>query len=372
MHAADDADDQGRAFARRHPESPGADAMRRRDLLVGAGALGVCGAFACLARSARAQGAGASGGLIDVHQHHLPPFFLAENRERIAASFGGRMSAAWSTWAPERTLEAMDQGGIQAGILSLTSPGVWFGDAQEARKSARRVNDYAAGLGRDHPSRFGLFAVIPLPDTDGSLREIEYALDVLKADGIGLLTSYGDRWLGNRDFEPVFEELNRRKALVFVHPTVPLCCRTLLADVPPVIEEIPQDTARAIANLLYTGTLVKFREIRYIFTHSGGNLPMVYGRMLHNPPKEIAARAPEGIDRELARLHYDIAANAYRPALAALAGLVPASQILFGSDTPFVPVSNTAAELAKFGFSDSELRAIRRENALRLLPRLRT
>ena len=171
----------------------------------------------------------------------------------------------------------------------------------------------------------------------GSLAEIEYASDVLKADGVGLLTSYGDHWLGDPMFRPVFEELNRRKAVVFVHPTVPVCCRTLLADVPPVIEEIPQDTARAITNLLYTGTLARFREIRFIFCHGGGTLPMVYGRMLQNPPKNLAERAPNGIDYELRKLYYDVAATAVRPAMAALTSLVPTSQILLGTDNPYVP-----------------------------------
>ena len=161
---------------------------------------------------ARAEPQPAKPPLIDVHHHIVPPFYLAENRERIAGSRGGQISAAWLDWEPRKALDAMDQHGVATAVLSLSTPGVWFGDAEAARRTARQCNDYAADLARSHPRRFGLFSVLPLPDTDGSLREIEYALDVLKADGVGLLTSYGDKWLGDAAYQPVFEELNRRKA----------------------------------------------------------------------------------------------------------------------------------------------------------------
>jgi hypothetical protein len=147
---------------------------------------------------ARTRGAasGAPQRLIDVHHHIIPPFYIAENRERIGGSRGGQITPAWLEWTPERALSAMDQHHVAAAVLSLSSPGVWFGDVQAARNTARRSNDYAAELGRKYPGRFGLFATLPLPDAEGSLREIAYALDVLKADGIGLLTSYADKLRG--------------------------------------------------------------------------------------------------------------------------------------------------------------------------------
>jgi 6-methylsalicylate decarboxylase len=201
---------------------------------------------------------------------------------------------------------------------------------------------------------FGLFPVVPLPDTEGSLREIEYAVDVLKADGIGVLTSYGDpsgsKWLGNPAFQPVFEELNRRKAIVFVHPTVPGCCQKLLPDVSPLVAEIPQDTTRAVTNLLFTGTFARFKDIRFIFTHGGGDVPMVMGRMYD--------------------YYYDIAGTAYQPAIAALMKLVPVKQILFGSDNPFVPLRETAQRVNDLNLSAADLRAITRDNALALLPNI--
>ena len=309
--------------------------------------------------------------LIDVHHHFVPPFYVSENRDHIIASGGGQ-NPAWFNWTPQKAIAAMDEQGVATAVLSLTFPGVWFGNPQAAAQMARRVNEYAADLARSRPGRFGLFAVIPLPDTDGSLREIEYAFSVLNADGIGILTSYGDKWLGNASYQPVFEELNRRKAVVFVHPTVPLCCRTLLPDVAPVVAEIPQDTTRAVTNLLFTGTFARFNDIRFIFTHGGGDVPMVLGRMHQYAPKNIAEKAPNGIDYELKRLYYDIAATAYRPAIVALTSLIPTTHILFGSDDPYVPLAQTAEGMMQVGFSAADLRLIGRDNALALLPRLTT
>ena len=265
----------------------------------------------------------------------------------------------------------MDKNGVEIAVLSLSVSAYWFGDPQAAARTTRRVNEYTADLVRSHPGRFGLFAIIPLPDTEASLREIEYAYGVLKADGIGLVTSYDDKWLGHPDYQPVFEELNRRKAVVFVHPTTPLCCRTLLPDVSPVLIEIPQDTARAVTNLLFTGTFARFKDIRFIFTHAGGNVPMLLGRMHQYGPKNIAEMAPNGIEYELKRHYYDIAGTAYAPAIAALKSLVPTTQILFGSDDPFVPLAETAEGIMQLGFSADDLDRIGRNNALTLLPRLK-
>jgi predicted TIM-barrel fold metal-dependent hydrolase len=361
--------------------SPGADCDRgndsqsnvcgrsRREFLAGVAALSLTAVTSeLIAQTAASDTARV---LIDVHHHFVPPFYFSDNRERIAAAAGGRMHPAYASWTPEQTVAAMDKQGVATAVLSLTTPGVWFGNATAAAQTARRVNEYAAGLARSHPGRFGLFAVIPLPDTDSSLREIDYAFAVLKADGIGLMTSYEDKWLGDSAYEPVFAELNRRKAVVFVHPTTGLCCRTLLPDVNPIMLEIPQDTTRAVTNLLFSGTFTKFRDIRFIVSHAGGNIPMVLGRMHQYGPKNIADKVPNGIDYELKRLYYDVAGAAYRPAIAALTALVPTTQILFGSDNPFIPLSETAEGIKQLGFSIDELQRIIRDNALSLLPRLK-
>lgn len=318
----------------------------------------------------RVKAAAARPRLIDVHNHIIPPFYLEENRERIAGARGGQISPAWLEWTPEQALAEMDKHGVATAVLSLSQPGVWFGKVEEARSTARRCNEYAAGLVRNHPGRFGLFAALPLPDTEGSLREIAYAFDELKADGIGLLTSYDDRYLGDSIYYPVMEELNRRKAVVFVHPTTPTCCRTLMPGVATVIAEVPQDTARTILSLLYTGTVARFKNIRFIFSHAGGTMPMLAGRFSDYAPKDLKKKIPKGVVHELGRFYYDIAVSGYRPAIAALTSLVPMTQILLGSDHPYRQLAESVQGMKKLGLSATALRAIGRDNALALLPRL--
>jgi len=346
-------------------------AHSRREFLATLAAFGITAVAPTRTLSAQIDAVSAKPVMIDVHHHIVPPFYLAENRDRIIAAGGGRINPAYLSWTPEQALAAMDKNGVATAVLSLSAAGGGFGDREAAARTARRVNEYAVDLMRAHAGRFGLFAVIPLPDTEATLREIEYAYSVLKADGIGLATNYDDKWLGHPDYQPVFEELNRRKSVVFVHPATSSCCRTLLPDVSPILVEIPQETARAVTNLLFTGTFSRFKDIRFIFTHAGGNVPMLLGRMHQYGPKNIAEKAPNGIEYELKRLYYDIAGTAYRPAIAALTTLVPTTQILFGSDNPFVPLAETAEGIMRLGFSADDLARIGRDNALTLLPRLK-
>ena len=318
--------------------------------------------------------AGNNARLIDVHHHILPPVYLAEARERVIAQGQGYLPASVLRWTPENTLAEMDQNGVATAIVSISTPGVWFGDVQAARTLARKCNEYSARLVGDHPGRFGFFAVMPLPDKEGSLHEIAYALDGLKADGIGLMTSYGDKWPGDISYAPVFEELNRRKAVVYIHPTGPNCCRDLIPHVPYVMTELPHDTTRAVTSLLFSGSFARFRDIRFIFSHAGGTLPMVAGRIARqsNAIEELAEKVPNGVDYELKRFYYEIAGSANRPAMSALMNLVPLSQIIFGRDYPWGRIAANVSGLNNLGLSAADVRAIGRDNALTLFPRLRS
>lgn len=311
--------------------------------------------------------------LIDLHHHILPPVYLAEARDRIIAQQQGYLPARVLEWSPQASLAQMDQNGVQTSIVSVSTPGVWFGNAQSARALARKCNEYAAQLVKDYPGRFGFFASVPLPDTQGSLQEIEYALDLLKADGIVLLTSYEDKWPGDPAYAAVFDELNHRKAVVYFHPTVPSCCRNLIPNVPAVFTEVPHDTTRAITSLLFSGSFTRFRDIRFIFSHAGGTVPMLADRLWQysKQMKELADKLPNGVEYELRKLHYEIASSANAPAIASLMKLVPVSQIMFGSDYPFVPIEVTADGMSKLGLSAANLQAIGRDNAIAFLPRFK-
>jgi 6-methylsalicylate decarboxylase len=343
----------------------------RRQVLSTLGALGVTAFLSNGALIAQTSGAATKSRLIDVHHHILPPVYLAEARDRLLAQQQGYLPARILQWSPQNALAEMDQNGVATSIVSISTPGIWFGDAQSARTLARKCNEYAAQLVNDYHGRFGFFAAAPLPDTEGSLREIAYALDVLKADGIILLTSYGDKWPGDPAYSPVFDELNRRKALVYFHPAAPNCCRNLVPNVPPVFTEVPQDTTRAITSLLFSGSFARLRDTRFIFAHAGGTIPMLAGRLSHysEQMKDLVDKIPNGIEFELKRLYYDIASSANPPSMAALLKLVPTSQILFGSDYPFVPIAETADGMTHLGLSPSDLQAIGRDNAAGLIPR---
>jgi predicted TIM-barrel fold metal-dependent hydrolase len=309
---------------------------------------------------------------IDVHQHFISPSFYATlNAKNATAPVPGL--AAWKGYTPASTIEALDRVGIATAMLSVTAPGVWFGDLQEARRLAREMNEYAAAkMVGDYRGRFGLFAVLPLPDVDGSLRELEYALDTLRADGIGVLTSYGNAWLGDPSLAPVLEELNRRKAVVYTHPTDAACCMGLLPGVPNQMLEYPMDTARTIASLIVSGAAEKYPDARFIFSHAGGTLVGVAGRLLgpEMTADNLARDAAPGTRlHHLRRFYYDTAGSANPVNMTALKTLVPVSQIVFGTDAPFFDGAPQVQGLQRAGFTTSELQAIDRDNALAFLPR---
>jgi predicted TIM-barrel fold metal-dependent hydrolase len=268
----------------------------------------------------------------------------------------------------------MDKNGISTGILSLAStPGVWFdGGAKSAQDMARICCDFAAEMVRDHPDRYGLFAPLSMLDPDATLKEIEYVFDTLQADGINLQTNYGDKWLGDPVYRPVLEELNRRKAAIFVHPLVASCCGNLSVGAFPSVIEVPHDTTRTVVSLLLSGTFARLRDIKWLFSHGGGTIPMLAGRIeafYDQRARGPGGFAPDGIEAEFRRLHYDTA-NATHPAsMAALTKLVPISQITYGTDYPYFPLSQIDS-LRQLNLPPADLKAIAGGNARRLVPRL--
>lgn len=294
-------------------------------------------------------------------------------------------------WSLANDLADMDQNRTATAVVSITTPGFNFGTVEEVRKVTRQCNEAAAQLSSDHPGRFGSFASVWLRDTDGALMEVAYALDHLKADGIGVFSNYGDKWLGNASFAPIYEELNRRKAIVFVHPSTPSCCvnMSLVQDgVPnegPMIE-FGTDTTRTIASLIFSGTTKRFPDITWIFSHGGGVMPYLIERFFQSgtSAEVVPGIVTKGQDfptvknilngedllRELRRMYYDTAQTSNPIAMAALRKVVPVSQILFGTDYWYRSAGEThrALEAGKV-FSADELRAVNRLNAERILSR---
>jgi predicted TIM-barrel fold metal-dependent hydrolase len=343
----------------------------RRNFLAGAAAVGAAALWS--ADDAGAKTSPTLAKLVDTHHHFYPPTYQKawadwEDQRKIP-HFGVQLS-----WTKDNDLEAMDKNGITTAVLSLAStPGTWFdAGAEKAHDMARLCCDFGAEMVRDKPDRYGLFAPLSMMDIDATLKEIEYAFDTLKADGINLQTNYGDKWLGDPVYKPVLEELNRRKAVVYVHPLVASCCGRLSVGAFPAVIEVPHDTTRTVTSLLLSGSFAQQRDIKWLFSHAGGTIPFLAGRI--EAFYEQRARgpngfAPDGIEAELRRLNYDTANATHPAAMAALMKLVPVSQITYGTDYPYFPLDQINS-LRKLDLPPADLEAIMSGNAARLVPRL--
>ncbi len=348
-------------------------AVDRRAVLTGAAALGV----SALASSRTHAATPAAKGKIDIHYHILPPDALPHPGQPVQA--GPR--SPYPAWSPQIAIEEMDRYGVATGMSSTgTIPGLLTMETEVRRTGIRKWNDYGARLMVDHPGRFGLFAPLPLPDIEGSLKEIEYVFDTLKADGLGLLTSYGDLWLGDPKLRPVFEELNRRKAIVFVHTTDASCCvpATLSYMTPPANTswiEWPMNTARCIYSLMANGVFRDLPNIRFIFAHGGGVMPLLIARLRGMRKTTTVATAdydkffPNGVDAEFAKLYFETA-QAFDPVnFDALSKLVPSSHIMYGSDYPWFSIEPSYEGFNALKLSPGLRHAIARGNAETLMPR---
>ncbi len=323
-------------------------------------------AASTLGGTAFAQTPVASTPRIDVHHHFFSPAWVkmveAKNTTQPVLGF-----EHFKNWTIDRDIEAMDRGGVEKAYLSVTQPGVWFGNVEETRYAARELNEFAARMQTERKGRYGLFAVLPLPDVEGTLREIEYAFDVLKADGVGLLSSYDDKWLGDPSFAPVWQELNRRKAVVYVHATAPGCCAwNFQPGILPTIVELSSDLARAMVSLVHNGAANATPQVRFIWSHGGGSI-WAQRFIVGETAESLARTAPVNSRlHHFRRFYYDTAAAADAVHMGILKMMVPSTQILFGSDYPWVEPAKIAQGLETSGLTQQELEGVYRTNALRM------
>ena len=334
--------------------------MQRREFLAGLAAIGASALVPDILDGAQTRPA-APAFRIDVHNHGNSPGFIAA----IKAHNTGQ--TALMNWTPTKALEDMDRDAVATVIMSTSEPSVYFGDAAAARALARECNEYFARLVSDHPARFGMFATLPLPDVDGALREIEYAFGMLNADGACFMSSYEGKYLGDPAFAPVMDELNRRKAVCYTHPFRGGMIN-MLPDGRALGVTLSTETTLTIQSILYTNTATRCPDIRFIWSHGGGTAPYITSRL-------GAAVGPDGKPNAnlaaLQKFYYDTA-QAFNPyTLATLTRVVPMSHILFGTDYPFAQAATVAKGLADYGFKPADLRAIERDNALELFPRLK-
>ncbi|GHO49498.1 amidohydrolase family protein [Ktedonospora formicarum] len=312
---------------------------------------------------------------IDVHHHVVPPFYVDALRQGgLIESIPG---VPFPNWSLDATLAMLDKQGIASALLSISEPGVYFGEKVKAQALAHRVNIFLAELVQNHSTRLGGFAALPLPDVGAALREMEYALDTLKLDGVGLLSNYRGTYLGSPQFEELFAELNRRRVPIFIHPSTPPAKDQPLFGLPASLYEFPFDTTRMVVNMLYSGMLERYPNLRIILSHAGGTIPYLAKRIAHGAmlEKVMGERNPENLLAQLRRFYYDVAMSISPYALPSLQALADPSRILYGSDYPFVPepaIQHDLKELRAYnGFNPGEARLIERENALLLFPRFK-
>jgi 6-methylsalicylate decarboxylase len=309
---------------------------------------------------------------IDMHHHMLPDFFWRETNVQHGVVGG----IAPPPWSAAQALSFMDDAEIDVAVTSVSTPGVHVGDDARARSLARRCNELAAKLVSERPSRFGGFACLPLPDVDGALIELAYALDVLKLDGVVLFSSAGGIYLGDDRFAPLFQELERRHAVVFVHPTASPDATAHTLGLPDALIDFVADTSRAIAQLHYCNRFARTPNVKYIFSHAGGTIPYLSTRFaVVDEMGAIAGQEERGTAADtFRRLYWDTALSWRDPMLHMLRSVVGLDRVVFGSDYPYlrrdIAVRNRKELAQTEALTQPERVALLGETALTLLPRI--
>ena len=315
-----------------------------------------------------------NAGRIDVHAHFLPACYAhALDDAGLKTVDGGFPIPRWSLSA---ALETMDRHGIETAMVSVSSPSTHFLPVASRPRLCREINEAGRDLHAQHPDRFGFFASLPLPDVEAALIEMTYAFDALGADGVVLESNVDGIYLGSPRFAPIFAELGRRSAIVFLHPTSPACFDAVSLGRPAPLLEFPLDTTRTIVDLLYSRTLQRHPNIKLIVPHGGAALPALVARIAafaNHPIINLRPASEQEVFETLEKLYYDVALSTHPIAWAGVRQIAPISQILFGSDWPFSPdasVARNVRQLEALNLSESDARAIARDNAERLFPRL--
>lgn len=299
---------------------------------------------------------------IDLHAHFLPPAYRSACEAAGHAQPDGFPTLP--QWSAAEHVDVMDRLRIAKSYLSISSPGVHFGDDTAARGLAREVNDAGHDARQQHAGRFGLLASLPLPDIDGTMAEIAYAFDTLHADGVALLTNVNGTYLGDASYEPVFAALNDRHARVFIHPSSPACHEATSFGRPRPMLEFIFDTTRAVVNLVLNGVVARYPNIEFIVPHAGAALPSIADRIAAFSMILPDADPSADVMRDIGRLHYDLAGFPLPRQLDALLAIATREHLHYGSDWPFTP--EFVVESLTAALDAADLTTTLRDNTRRL------
>ncbi|GAA2974160.1 amidohydrolase family protein [Streptomyces enissocaesilis] len=311
--------------------------------------------------------------LVDTHAHFVTPEYV--HAARSAGHIHPDGMDNWPTWSAEEHLALMDRWGVAVSMLSISSPGTHFGDDAHARALSRHVNETGAAIRTAHPHRFGHFASLPLPDVDGALAELAYAMDHLDSDGVTLESNAHGTYLGDARYEPLYAELNRRRTPVFVHPTSPPHAEEIALGRPRPMLEFLFDSTRTVSDLVFNGVFQRYPDISWIFTHGGGTLPLLTERMeLFRTVFAKGSTTLDPIPEQIARLWFDMAGTPFPHQIPALTAAFGHQRLLYGSDYCWTPAAGTTAQIASIDHAPQPhgdtWRNLTTRNAQRLFTRL--